>query len=116
MELKGKVIQLLPLQSGTSQAGKEWKKQEFVVETHEQYPKKICMHLFGDRVEQYPVSEGEEVSVYFDIESREYNGRWYTNINVWKLDKVNDNAPSASMTPPPAPEFEPQADTDDLPF
>ena len=107
---------MLPLQSGTSQAGKEWKKQEFVVETHEQYPKKICMHLFGDRVDQYPVSEGEEVSVNFDIESREYNGRWYTNINVWKLDKVNDNAPSASMTPPPAPEFEPQADTDDLPF
>ena len=116
MELKGKVIQLLPLQSGTSQAGKEWKKQEFVIETHEQYPKKICMHLFGDRVDQYPVSEGEEVSVNFDIESREYNGRWYTNINVWKLDKVNDNAPSASMTPSPAPEFEPQADTDDLPF
>ena len=60
MEIKGKVVSVLPQQSGTSQAGNQWKKQEFVIETQEQFPKKICMTLFGDRVDQYPVAVNDE--------------------------------------------------------
>ncbi|MEG1643865.1 MAG: DUF3127 domain-containing protein [Bacteroidales bacterium] len=114
METKGKIVHLLPLQSGTSQSGKEWKKQEFIVETQEQYPKKICMHLFGDRVDQYPVAEGDDITVNFDVESREYNGRWYTNVNVWKLEKGISMASDTYAAPSPT--FEPQSETDDLPF
>lgn len=113
MEVKGKVVAVLPLQSGTSQTGNQWKKQEFVIETFAQFPKKICMTLFGDRVDQYPVAIDEEIVANIDIESREYNGRWYTNINAWKIEKASAQAPEA---PAPMPTFEPQSETDDLPF
>lgn len=114
MEIKGKVVSVLPQQSGTSQAGNQWKKQEFVIETQEQFPKKICMTLFGDRVDQYPVAVNDEIVASIDIESREYNGRWYTNVNAWKIEKAS--AQSAAPTPAPMPTFEPQSETDDLPF
>ena len=115
MEIKGKVVLVLPQQSGTSQAGNQWKKQEFVIETQEQFPKKICMTLFGDRVDQYPVAVNDEIVANIDIESREYNGRWYTNVNAWKIEKASLQAAQASA-PAPMPTFEPQAETDDLPF
>ena len=92
MEIKGKVVSVLPQQSGTSQAGNQWKKQEFVIETQEQFPKKICMTLFGDRVDQYPVAVNDEIVASIDIESREYNGRWYTNVNAWKIEKASAQA------------------------
>ena len=115
MEIKGKVVSVLPQQSGTSQAGNQWKKQEFVIETQEQFPKKICMTLFGDRVDQYPVAVNDEIVANIDIESREYNGRWYTNVNAWKIEKASLQAAQASA-PAPMPTFEPQSETDDLPF
>lgn len=114
MEIKGKIIEVLPLQSGVSQAGKQWKKQEFVVETPDQFPRKVCMTLFGDRVDQYPVAIGDDVVVSIDIESREYNGRWYTNVNAWKIEKAT--AQVEAPAPAPVPTFEPQSETDDLPF
>ena len=114
MEIKGKIIAVLPLQSGVSQAGKQWKKQEFVVETPDQFPRKVCMTLFGDRVDQYPVAIGDDVVVSIDIESREYNGRWYTNVNAWKIEKASLQAEVPA--PAPVPTFEPQSETDDLPF
>ena len=114
MEIKGKVVLVLPQQSGTSQAGNQLKKQEFVIETQEQFPKKICMTLFGDRVDQYPVAVNDEIVANIDIESREYNGRWYTNVNAWKIEKAS--AQAAAPAPAPMPTFEPQSETDDLPF
>ena len=117
MEIKGKVVLVLPQQSGTSQAGNQWKKQEFVIETQEQFPKKICMTLFGDRVDQYPVAVSDEIVASIDIESREYNGRWYTNVNAWKIEKASAQQSSApAPAPAPMPTFEPQSETDDLPF
>ena len=114
MEIKGKIIAVLPLQSGVSQAGKQWKKQEFVVETPDQFPRKVCMTLFGDRVDQYPIAIGDDVVVSIDIESREYNCRWYTNVNAWKIEKAT--AQAEAPAPAPVPTFEPQSETDDLPF
>ncbi len=120
MEIRGKIILVLPLQSGTSKAGNEWKKQEYVLETLEQYPRKVCFQFFGDKVDQYPTSVGQEVVVSFDIDSREFNGRWYTNISAWKLEVVTADAPSESpVAPPPAVDFFPpssESATDDLPF
>lgn len=121
LSVKGKVQQILQTQSGTSKAGKEWSKQEFVIETDDQYPKNVCFTLFGDKVSLLNgVSAGEEVEVSFNVESREYNGRWFHNINAWKIDKVSAD----EGVPAPPPEFgigdippEPSDDAaGDLPF
>lgn len=116
MEITAKTIVVLPIESGTSRSGNAWQKQNFIVETTGQYPKKICFHLFGDKVNECP-AVGEEVKVSFDIESREYNGRWYTQLNAWKIEKMIAAQPQqsptlqAQPTPPPTP-----AQDDGLPF
>ncbi len=120
LAVKGKIQQILKPQSGTSQAGKEWNKQEFVIETEEQYPRKVCFTLFGEKTSLINgLSVGDEVEVSFNLESREYNGRWFHNVNAWKIDKAS----AASISEPP-PEFsagdvppEPAEDAaSDLPF
>ncbi len=128
MEVIGKIIHVLPLQSGTSQAGNQWKKQEYVLETEDAYPKKVCFDFFGDRVDQFPLAIGDRVRLNFDIESREYQGRWYTSIRGWKAEKIDAQAMPASPAPMAAPQqavpapppamtdFTQSSDTDDLPF
>ncbi len=120
LAVKGKIQQILKPQSGTSQAGKEWNKQEFVIETEEQYPRKVCFTLFGEKTSLINgLSVGDEVEVSFNLESREYNGRWFHNVNAWKIDK-----PSVGNISEPPPEFgagdippEPAEDAaSDLPF
>lgn len=101
LSVKGKIDQILKPESGVSKAGKEWKKQEFVIETDEQYPRKVCFTLFGDKIDLVNgLSNGEDVEVSFNVESREYNGRWFHNINAWKIDRASDD-----NFPPPPPEF-----------
>ncbi len=127
MEITGKIIAVLPAQEGVSKAGNAWKKQEYVLETHDQYPKKICFQIFGaDRIAQAAIQPGEELTVSFDIDSREWQGRWFTSINAWKVERavVSANpASAAGITPeqvmpstPAAPDFGPANPIDDLPF
>ncbi len=125
MEVTGKIILALPEMSGTSKAGNAWKKREYVLETQEQYPKKVHFDFFGERADQYPLSVGDTIRLSFDIESREYNGRWFTSIRGWKAEKVDANAINYSSettpTPPPvvneiAPVSIASDDNDDLPF
>lgn len=120
MEIKGKIIVALPEVSGTSRAGNEWKKREYVLETQEQYPRKVFFNFFGDKVDQYPLAVGDTVTVSFDIESREFNGRWYTDIRAWKAEKAVPGAaaPAAPAVDfPAAPEpFVADGANDDLPF
>ena len=86
MELIGKIIQILPLQEGVSKAGNPWKKQEYILETlGTQYPRKVCFNLFGDYVDKFPMQVGQDVTVSIDIESREFNGRWYTDVRAWNV-------------------------------
>ena len=89
MTNEGKIIQVLPLQGGVSKtSGKEWALQAYVLETKEQYPKKVHFELFGDdRIKANPCGVDDIVSVDFDIESREFNGRWYTSIRAWRIVK-----------------------------
>ena len=87
LSIEGKVIEIVPVESGTSAAGKEWSKQEFVIETDDQYPKKVAFTLFGDK--RTIISNlviGNDVKVFFNLESREHNGRWFHNVNAWKVD------------------------------
>ena len=112
MELKGRVLQLLEQQSGMGRKG-PWKKQEFILETQSQYPKKVCLSIWGDKIDQFNLTAGEMVNVSIDLESREYNGRWYTEARAWKVAKEG----SGDQPPPPdtAPPFD-DSSTDDLPF
>ena len=82
MEIQGKIIHNLGEQSGVSKAGNSWKKHEYVLETQESFPKQVHFDFFGERADQYPLNVGDVIKLSFDIESREYNGRWYTSIRV----------------------------------
>jgi hypothetical protein len=128
MEITGRIIAVLPEQGGISKAGNEWKKQEYVLETQEQYPKKVCFQIFGaDKIAQAAIQQDETVTISFDIDSREYQGRWFTNINAWKVDRNVANASGAPATPdnftpaaapiaPSTPDFDLSNPADDLPF
>lgn len=128
MEIKGKIIQKFPLQSGTSKAGNPWKKQNYLLETLDSFPRKIYFDFFGDRADQFPLEPGDLINLSFDIECREYQGRYYTDIRGWKAEKIDEATATAAPVPPaadgaPAPvppaisdaTFEPTQE-DDLPF
>lgn len=86
MEIKGQFIQKLSEESGVSANGKAWRKQAAIIETIETYPKKVCLSFFGDKVDHLSnVYPGAKVTASVNIESREFNGKWYTNIDCWKL-------------------------------
>lgn len=96
MEIRGRIIQALSLQSGTSAAGRAWKKQEFVLETFDQYPRKVVFTIFGDKVDQLGpqftnfLQNSTDVTVSFDLESRSFVGRdgverWSTEVRPWKI-------------------------------
>ena len=94
MELQGKVIAVLPQKTGVSSKG-EWKSQDFVIETHESYPHKMVFNVFGaERLERFNIVMGEEISVSFDIDAKEYNGRWFNSIRAFDVKKVNQTATS----------------------
>ena len=87
MEIKGKIISVLEEKSGEGKNG-TWKSQDAVLETTGQYPKKVSFNMYGDKIT--PLKIGQEVTVSFDIESKEFNGRWFTNLKAWKVE-VKDN-------------------------
>lgn len=123
MEFSGKIIAVLPLVTGTGRNG-EWRKQEYVIESHDQYPKKMCFNVWSDKIDQFAIQAGEELIVSFDIDSREYNGRWYNDIRAWKVERVAQNAPqgapyaqqASQAVPPPPMDFAASDSNDDLPF
>ncbi|MBK6263670.1 DUF3127 domain-containing protein [Marivirga sp. S37H4] len=86
MELTGKVVDVLEEEKGTSRNG-EWRKQGFVIETQEQYPKKVCAVAWGDKIDTFNIQKGEEITAKINIESREYNGKWYTDVKIWAVER-----------------------------
>lgn len=130
MEIQGKVIAVLPERSGVSARG-EWKSQTYVIETQEQYPKKMAFDVFGaDRIASFGIQFGEVINVSFDIDAHEYQGRYFNQIRAWNVTKVKQQAtaqapagvaqPSAPYTPPAQPQqpqsAAPSSDPDYLPF
>lgn len=117
MEIEGKIVHLLPEQTGEGRNG-TWRKKEYVIETQDQYPKKVCFNLWGDKIDENPVKEGDDVKVFFDVESREYNGRWYTDVKGWKIEKSSGGAGDLPPLPdaPPSGDSAPPPGEDDLPF
>ncbi len=115
MEIKGKLVQFLPAQTGEGKNG-PWKKQDIIVEQQGQIPKKACISVWGDKlnVAQWPV--GTLLTVQIDVESREFNGRWYTDLKAWKIEADKSSSGQDSFSPDPEPPFVSQDSTDDLPF
>ena len=135
MDLTGKVIAIMQPRSGTStRTGNPWMTQEYVIEVPGQYPRKMLFNIFGeDRIKQFNIQAGEEITVQFDIDAREYNGRWFNDIRAYNIIRgqiaqtvpqattfvpQQDAAPQNAATAPFPPAQEPAGEgaADDLPF
>ena len=130
MEIIGKAIAALPVKSGVSQrTGEQWQSREYVIETQEQFPKKMCFEVFGtEKLKEFNIRNNDLIKGYFDITAREYNGKWYNSIRAWKVEHVNQDGSAAGATAnqvaassPQAPATQVAATTkqesdDDLPF
>ena len=102
MEVVGKIIQVLPAQEGVGRNGNPWKVQPYVLETLDQYPRKVHFEVFGeDRIRMNPCAIDQLVTVSFDIESREFNGRWYTSIRAYRIVQGDVTQPAAAPVAAP---------------
>ena len=97
MEIFGKIIAVLPERSGTSQRGNQWRSVSYVLETQEQYPKKLAFDVVNEKIDQFAIQPGEMLSVQFDINAREYNGKWYNSIQAWNVVRQQ---PGGQQMPP----------------
>lgn len=88
MYIQGKVIQVGTVQTGESPRG-QWKKREFIVETYAKIPKKVNLCLRGEAVDLFQIAIDDSLKVSIDLESREHNGRWYTEVRAWKIEPAN---------------------------
>jgi hypothetical protein len=113
MKIIAKLTQILPLQTGFGKNG-QWRKQDIIVETDGQYPKNICISIWGDNINENQLIIGTQLSIDFDIESREFNGKWYTDVKAWKIDLVDNIIVNESIKS----DFAPVEDIEDngLPF
>lgn len=92
MDFQARVIQFIGETTGTSKAGNPWKKKEWVVETFGQYPRKIKVQCFGERSDSINLEPGKDYTLYVDLESREFNGRWYTDVSVYRVEEYNGHS------------------------
>jgi hypothetical protein len=123
----GRLVQVLEEVSGVGKTGNSWKKQSFVVELDgsSTYPKKVCLTAWGDKVDTLKrLTIGDRISAAFDVESREYQGRWYTDLKAWKIDVEANRSTGGGVDPfdgvdvPPMDNNSPASlpDENDLPF
>ena len=117
LSVKGKLTRKLSVESGTSKAGNEWKKQSFVLDTGSQYNPEICFQLFGDeKIEMLNHhKEGDMVEVSFNLSSREYNGRYFHNIDAWRIETIESSKSNTEIEESPVFDSSDSED-DDLPF
>jgi hypothetical protein len=115
MEIIGTIKLVLEPETGEGRNG-QWKKQQFVIETDSEYSKSLCFTVWGDKVDFTTINIGDKVKVLFDVESREYNGRWFTDAKAWKAEKLNQENGFVPPEPKmPDENFEAE-EGDDLPF
>lgn len=94
MEIQGKIIHVLNEVKGISKKGEPWSILPFVIETKDQYPRKVYIEIFGDdRIKNCinAVSVDNDVNVGIDIESTEYNGKWFTKVRAWKVERQDND-------------------------
>lgn len=115
MQLTGKIIHVLDEQTGTSKRG-PWRKQEYVIETPGEYPKPVCFMVWGDKIDEFGIKEGQELTVEIDLQSREYNGRWFTDVKAWRVQPTADAGGNNEQPPIDSYHEEPADFDDDVPF
>jgi len=115
MQLTAKLTHLLPIPTGSGKNG-EWKKQDIIVETDGQYPKKICISIWGDRINEGQLQIGNLLQIDFDIESREYNSKWYTDIKAWKIEVAGTSTQNTPTNDTNTNDFITNGEDDILPF
>ena len=110
MEITGKIIAVLPANSGTSaRTGNPWMSQTYVIETQGQYPKKLAFDVFGEeRIKQFDIKQGEELTVRFDFDAHEYNNRWFNQIRAFNVEKSGQQAAQQPTPQPTANVVNPQ--------
>lgn len=120
MEIQGRIINVALPTSGTSSRG-EWTSQDYVIETEDRYPRKMCFNIFGeDKIREANIQVGDKLKVHFDIDAREYQGRWYNSIRAWKVERpgqaYQQSAPMTQQAPPPPVGMAPKPEDNSLPF
>ena len=97
MEATGKIIAVMPAQSGVSQrTGNTWMTQQYVLEVPGMYPRKMVFDVFGeDKIKKFNVQQGQEVTVSFEIDAHEFNGRWFNEVRAWDVRPVGQQQPTA---------------------
>jgi len=113
LQVEGKVKKILEEQSGTGKNG-TWRKQEFILETQDQYPKEICIVQWGDKIDEFNIQQGETITAHIDIQSREYKGRWYTDVKAWKIEKGSGSQEGPPQDDAPFNDEEPTFDISDM--
>lgn len=114
MQITGYIIAVLPKREGTSQSGKQWASLDFVVQVPGNYPSNVCLNIFGaERIQQLNPQTGEQVTVDFDIDAHEYQGRWFNSLRAWNITRAA--APTATTPTAQTPQQAPQTQ-DELPF
>lgn len=119
MQITGTVVQINASQTGQNKAGTAWRKQEVILETEGQYPKKVAVSIWGERIDKFALGKGETVTLHYDLESREYNGRWYTEVKAHNVERQsNGGARNGTTVQNVAKTFDAVVDgqDDDLPF
>jgi hypothetical protein len=121
LEIQGRIVKILALETGDGKNGTPWQKRGFVIETEDQYPKKICFNAWGDKVQQVnSLKDGDKVKVSFDVSSREYNEKWFTDLRPWKIESAGSGSSTENYNQAPTNEDFGQIiesdSNDDLPF
>lgn len=118
MEMQGVITKFLEIQSGTTANG-EWKKQQFVVKTTDQYNNLYCFEVFGaDKVDNLTKYQkvGDEVKVQFNVNTNEWQGKYFTSLSAWRIDKVAEAAPIAEQNQILPDDTHPNDENGGLPF
>lgn len=132
MEIQGTIIAVMPTRNGTSKTGKAWQSASYVLQTQEMYPKKIVFDVMNENITQFNIRQNECLKISFDINAREFKGKWYNSIKAWAVQRVDNgqiqqqqtafaNAPQQQYQPQPQPQQQgaptpPASDNPNLPF
>jgi len=109
LTITGEVTNVLEEETGTGRNG-TWRKRAFILKTPGEYPKDVCVVQWGDSIDKFAVQTGETITAHIDIQSREYNGRWYTDVKAWKIEHKG----SSGAKPPTGDEAPPSEDPEDF--
>ena len=118
LKITGEVTNVLQEETGTGRNG-TWRKRAFILKIAGEYPKDVCVIQWGDSIDKFPVESGETITAHIDIQSREYNSRWYTDVKAWKIERKDGGGTKSPVDDEPPLSVDsqgPEGDDEELPF